>query len=90
MKLRRLLRHLFTTRWAMLRRFTPEVLAQIEEAVRTVEANHAGEVRFVIETALDVDALLRDMTPRQRAAEVFAQLGVWDTEDNNGVLIYVL
>lgn len=90
MKLGRLLRHLFTTRWAMRRRFTPEVLAQIEEAVRAVEAIHAGEVRFVIETALDIDALLLDMTPRQRAAEVFAQLGVWDTEQNNGVLIYVL
>src|SRR5690606_34972855 len=44
----------------------------------------------VIETALDIEALLRDVTPRERAIEVFAQLGVWDTADNNGVLIYVL
>ena len=30
------------------------------------------------------------MTPRQRALELFGLLRVWDTETNNGVLIYVL
>jgi uncharacterized membrane protein len=32
---------------------------------------------------------LAGKSPRQRAVEVFAGLGVWDTESNNGILIYV-
>ena len=49
-----------------------------------------GEIRFAIETALEPRELWRGKTPRQRALEVFAALGVWDTAANNGVLIYVL
>ena len=90
MKLSRILRHVFTTRWSARRRFTGSVLAQIEDTIHEVESQHAGEIRFVVETALDLVELLQDVTPRQRAIEVFSQLGVWDTADNNGVLIYVL
>ena len=28
--------------------------------------------------------------PRERALDIFSQLRVWDTEHNNGVLIYLL
>jgi uncharacterized membrane protein len=66
------------------------VLQAIEKAITTVEARHAGEIRFVIETSLDIAALRAGCTPRQRALELFGRLGVWDTADNNGVLIYVL
>ena len=72
------------------RRFPGHVLQAIEKAITTVEARHAGEIRFVIETALDFGALRAGCTPRQRAVELFGRLGVWDTADNNGVLIYVL
>jgi len=66
------------------------VLARIEQALRRIEGQHAGELRFAIETAFDLPELWYGLTPRQRALQVFGQLGVWDTEGNNGVLIYVL
>ena len=90
MNLPRILRHLFTTRFATRRRFTREARARIEEAIRDVERRHAGEIRFAVETALELPALFAGMTPRSRALEVFGLLGVWDTAGNNGVLIYLL
>ena len=90
MDLLRACRHLFATRWATRRRFTDASLAAIEAAVREVESRHAGEIRFVVETALDLPELWIGLGARQRALEVFGQLGVWDTAVNNGVLIYVL
>lgn len=90
MKARRLLRHLFATRWNTRRRFPAAVLREIEAAIRQVESQHAGEIRFVVETALDLPELWRDLAPRRRATQVFGQLGVWDTAHNNGVLIYIL
>ncbi|SEQ41304.1 TLP18.3, Psb32 and MOLO-1 founding protein of phosphatase [Solimonas aquatica] len=86
----RWLRHLFATPWGLRRAFTPAVQQAITEAVRQTEGRHAGEIRFVVEGALGVPALWRRLTPRQRAAQLFAELKVWDTEHNNGVLIYVL
>jgi len=86
----RVLRHLFATHWGVRRRFTPEVLAAIERSIAEVEDQHAGELRFAVEMALDLAQLSRDLPARQRAVEVFGLLGVWDTADNNGVLIYVL
>jgi uncharacterized membrane protein len=86
----RLMRHVFATRAAARRHFTPQVLTEVEAAIHEVEARHSGEIRFVVETALDVDELFGGVTPRARALEVFSHLGVWDTEANNGVLIYVL
>ena len=49
-----------------------------------------GEIRFAIETSLAPLHVSRTISaPRARALEVFAHLRVWDTEHNNGVLIYV-
>jgi uncharacterized membrane protein len=90
MSFARVLRHLFATRWQVRQHFTPAVLAEIEAAIRETEARHSGEIRFVVETALDGDELWRGLAPRARALEVFSQLGVWDTANNSGVLIYVL
>ena len=86
----RILRHLFATRAGTRRRFTDAVDANIESAVRTAETRSSGEIRFVIETALDIPELWAGLTPRERALQVFSQLRVWDTELRNGVLIYVL
>jgi uncharacterized membrane protein len=86
----RFLRHLFSTRWVARLRFTPKVLGDIEAAIRDAEALHEGEIRFVVESALDLVELLQDVAPRRRAMQVFGQLGVWDTAHNNGVLIYLL
>jgi uncharacterized membrane protein len=90
MQVGRAIRHLFATHWSTGRRFTPAVLAGIEASVSQVEAQHAGEIRFVIETALHPADLWRDLAPRARALQLFSQLRVWDTAQNNGVLIYVM
>jgi uncharacterized membrane protein len=90
MQLSRLFRHLATTRFSTRRRFPPPVRAAIGQAIAECEARHAGEIRFVVETAFDAAQLWHDLPPRQRALQLFGQLGVWDTAHNNGVLIYLL
>lgn len=90
MDLSRTLRHLASTGWSMRRAFNREVLAAIEQAILENEEIHGGEICFAIEDNLSVRELWRGKSPRGRAVEVFARLGVWDTEANNGVLIYVL
>ncbi|MCP5128591.1 MAG: TPM domain-containing protein [Pseudomonadales bacterium] len=86
----RYLQNLFTTSWALRRAFPQDLLDAIERAVGDSERQHSGELRFAIETALDVPALLRGSTARDRAIEAFSQLRTWDTAQNNGVLIYLL
>lgn len=86
----RLLRHLFTPFWVLKLRYRRELLQQIEQRIGQLELLHPGELRFVAEHALDLGDLIARVTPRERALEVFSQLRVWDTERNNGVLIYVL
>lgn len=83
-------RHLFSTRGDMLRAFPPATLGAIEAAITETERMHSGEVRFAIEAALEPSEVWVGRSPRERALQVFAALGVWDTEANNGVLIYVL
>ena len=83
-------KHFFQSPGALRRRFTPRVLQAIEEAVRGSENAHGGEIRFVVEAKLPLSAIRAGQTPRERAVGLFARLGVWDTEENNGVLIYVL
>jgi uncharacterized membrane protein len=90
MSARRMFRHLCATRAGTRRRFTDAVDASIESAIRGAETRTSGEIRFVIETALDIAELWTGVTPRERATQVFSQLRVWDTELRNGVLIYVL
>ncbi len=90
MDIKRILKHLVMTRWRLRRTFPPRALQAIEQAVKAGEAMHQGEIRVAIEAALHGVPLLAGQTPRQRAVEMFAQLAVWDTEHNNGVLIYVL
>jgi uncharacterized membrane protein len=90
MNWRRLFRHLFTPPWRVRQVFPAHVLRAIEEAVNQSENNHEGQIRVAVEAALDLPALLRGQTAGQRAVEVFSQLRVWDTERNNGVLIYLL
>ncbi len=90
MQVARVLRHLVTSRLSARRAFPPETLDAIERAIHDVEASHEGEIVFVIEGALETPSLLCGLTARERALEWFARLRVWDTEKNNGVLIYVL
>ena len=71
------------------RAFPRPALARIEQAIRESEKKHDGELRFALEAGLDIRQLLKGITPHQRARQVFAQLGVWDTAHNSGVLIYL-
>ena len=90
MTLKRALRHLMSPGWALRRAFNPAGLQAIERAIAAAERTHGGEIRFAIEAQLSPIEVFRGITPRERALEAFANLGVWDTEANNGVLIYVL
>ncbi len=87
---KRILANLFTTRGSLRRAFPTPVLDAIEEAIRRSELQHTGELRFAVETALDLPTLLRGVRARDRAVETFSSLRTWDTAENNGVLIYVL
>jgi uncharacterized membrane protein len=84
-----LARHLFSTGWSMRRAFDAETLRAIEQAIADTERAHGGEIRFAVEANRGLIDLMRGVTPRQHALHVFARLGVWDTDANNGVLIYV-
>ena len=86
---KRALSHLFATGWTVRRAFPRPMLDRIEETIRTSERRHRGEIRFAVEGPLEFLGVLRGLTPRERALEVFSLLRVWDTEDNIGVLIYV-
>src|SRR5258706_12866416 len=90
MNIRRIGRHLLAHRWRVRRIFPPQVLTAIEQAIRAGEATHSGQVRFVVEGALDGAPLFRDQPARERALDIFSQLRIWDTAHNNGVLIYLL
>jgi uncharacterized membrane protein len=90
MNFKRVLRHLVMTRGQVEKAFPPAALSAIERAVKASEATHTGEVRFVVEGALDGAPLFGGQTAKERALALFSQLRIWDTEHNTGVLIYVL
>jgi uncharacterized membrane protein len=90
MRIGRIGKHLIEHRWRARRIFTPTVLDNIEQAIKAGEATHAGQVRFVVEGALDGAPLFRGQPARERALDQFAHLRIWDTAHNNGVLIYLL
>src|SRR6202451_2264016 len=89
MQIARLICHATATHWRTRMLFPTATLDAIEQGIKRAELTHLGEIRFAIETALTPRHILNDVTPRAHALEVFAHLRVWDTEANNGVLIYV-
>jgi uncharacterized membrane protein YgcG len=86
----RYMRHLCATSAGTRRRFPKSALDAIEAAIGAAEARSSGEIRFVIETALEIGDLRAGLTPRERASQTFSDLHIWNTELRNGVLIYVL
>lgn len=81
-------RHLFSP--SMARAFPPARLQAITDAISAGERRHGGQVMFAVEADLPLVALWQGVSPRHRAEQAFAQLHTWDTEHNNGVLIYLL
>jgi len=90
MNIPRIWRHLVVTQAQLNRAFPSATLSTIEQAIKTSENSHSGQIRFVVEGALDTAALLGDQSARERAMELFSHLRIWDTEHNSGVLIYLL
>ena len=86
----RVLRHLAMPAWRLRQSLPRASMQAIETAIGASERTHGGQICFAVETALDLAPLARGQAARERALEVFAQLRVWDTEHNNGVLIYLL
>jgi uncharacterized membrane protein len=90
MSIRRITRHLLQHHWRAKQVFSKAVLDRIEQAIKRGEASHSGQLRFVVEGALDGAPLFRNQPARARALDVFSHLRIWDTAHNNGVLIYLL
>ena len=90
MDIKRIVTHLLATPAQVKRAFPSATLIAIEKAIKASETSHSGEVRFAVDGALDGRPLFAGQSARERAIEVFSLLRVWDTERNNGVLIYLL
>ncbi|MGY4629689.1 TPM domain-containing protein [Bradyrhizobium sp. USDA 4486] len=90
MSIKRIARHLVQHHWRAKQIFPQAVLDRIAQAIKQGETTHCGQVRFVVEGALDGRPLFRNQPARERALDVFSHLRIWDTAHNNGVLIYLL
>jgi len=86
----RLFRHLWLEDWALRRAFPPVVLDRIATLIGDEEQRHSGELRFAVEGGLPPGRVLNRQSAHDRAIELFSTLRIWDTEKNNGVLIYLL
>ena len=86
----RILKHRFLDETDIARALPAEVLARLEARVATSEKHHSGEIRLSVEAGLPLSYLRRGLSARDRAVMLFGKLRVWDTEHNNGVLIYLL
>jgi TPM domain len=89
-KLKRFVKHSVTDKWAVSRAFSAASLNNIEAAIKRAEQGHNGQICFAVEASFDTPLLWNGVTPRQRAIDVFAMQRVWDTQLNNGLLIYLL
>jgi len=89
-RLLRILKHRWIDETDARRALDDAALARLAERVRASETRHSGEVRLCVEAGLPLSYLWRGASPRERALAMFGKLRVWDTEHNNGVLIYLL
>lgn len=90
MDLVRIVRHLTTTGFKARRLLPPATQQALANAIAASEATHQGEIRIVVESALQTRDLLAGLSARDRAIDLFSALRIWDTEHNSGVLIYLL
>lgn len=89
-QLKRLVKHLLIRPSSVKRYFLKESMLRIENAISDSEKSHVGEICFVVESSLDSFDILRNVSAKNRAIEIFSKFHVWDTAQNNGVLIYLL
>jgi len=89
-KLQRILRHRWIDEADTRKAVPPELVERLTRRVAASERRHSGEVRICVEAGLPLSYLWRGASARERAVALFGKLRVWDTEHNNGVLIYLL
>ncbi len=89
-RLLRMLKHRWRDEGDVHRALGHGALQRIESRVAASERRHSGEIRVCVEAGLPLSYLWRDAMARDRALTLFGKLRVWDTEHNNGVLIYLL
>lgn len=85
----RLFRHSITTRRTARKAFPATTLTAIQTKIADGERTHRAEARMIVESSLNLHAVLSGVTSRQRAQELFSHYRMWDTEENVGVLLYV-
>ena len=90
MQIKRIFRHFFYPHFRSGHFFPEKSLLAIEAAIGAIESVHQGEIVFAVEASLELRDLLRGLSARERAVQMFSNLRVWDTECNNGVLLYLL
>jgi hypothetical protein len=95
--LTRLIKHRWLDRSDTLRAIPDDMAERLGQRIGASETRHTGEIRLCVEAALPSSYIWRSdskgVSPslvRERALGWFGRLGVWDTEHNNGVLIYLL
>ena len=86
----RIWRHRWTDEAAVRRVLPADAMQRLASRVAASERRHSGEVRICVEAGLPMSYLWRHAPARERAVMLFGKLRVWDTEHNNGVLIYLL
>ena len=89
MDIARVLRHFRSTQRDARKLFDGDALRRLQRVIADGEMRHRGEVRLIVESALPLRKVMRGMTTRHRALDLFGSYRVWDTEDNNGVLLYL-
>lgn len=89
-RLLRILKHRWLDETDTRRALNPAAVERLRQSVLTSERRHSGEIRVCVEAGLPLSYLWRDLSARDRAITMFGKLRVWDTEHNNGVLIYLL
>jgi uncharacterized membrane protein len=86
----RILRHRWLDESDVRRALGREAMDRIQARIAASERHHSGEIRVCVEAGLPLSYLWRGANARERAVTMFGKLRVWDTEANNGVLIYLL
>ena len=89
-RLMRILKHRSYDEADVRRVLSDSALKRLEGRVHDSEKLHSGEIRLCIEAGLPTSYLWKRLSVRDRAIAMFGKLRVWDTENNNGVLIYLL
>ncbi|WP_290374755.1 TPM domain-containing protein, partial [Turicimonas muris] len=89
MSVGRILKHWVMSPIPVTMAFPQSSLDAVSRCIEECETRTSAEFRLIIERSIPSKDLRRNITDADRAKELFGQYGVWDTEENNGVLIYL-